>query len=63
MWLGFIFCWGECMLRTHRALNSRGASSALPVADEAEQPVPAGVRAFPTQETHLFMVLNLSQCL
>lgn len=47
---------------TQNTEHSRGASSALPVADEAEQPVPADVRAFPTQEIHLFMVLNLSQC-
>lgn len=61
MWLGFTVCRGECMLRADRALNLRGVSSALPAADEAEQPVPTTVRAFPTWETHLSMALNLSQ--
>lgn len=61
MCLGFTFCWGECVVGADRALNSRGVSSALPVADEAEQAVPTSVRAFPSWETHLSMALNLSQ--
>ena len=56
MWLGFTFCWGGWMAKADTALNSTGASSALPVANEAEQPshqlVPTSARAFPTQETH-----------
>jgi len=53
------------MAKAATALNSTGASSALPAADEAEQPscqpVPTSMRAFPTQQTHLSTSLNLSQ--
>lgn len=27
MWLGFTFCWGECVVRGDRALNSRSQLS------------------------------------
>lgn len=67
MWLGFTFCWGVCMAKADRALNSTAGSSALPAANEGEQPshqpVPTNVRAFPARETHLPMGLNLSQYL
>lgn len=48
MWLGFTFCWGVCMAKADTALNSTAGSSALPAANEAEQPshqpVPTNVR-------------------
>lgn len=67
MWPSFTFCWGGWMAKADTAPNSTGASSALPVAGEAEQishqPVPTSARAFPTQETHLSMGLSLSRYL